>query len=77
MKINLAHELAHTFGYPDVYNNSWHDQSGTVCFMEKYETNSAIGFCESVQYGGEPLCSYCLNLLPTYAQNCYHPGNIG
>ena len=61
MAINLVHEIVHTFGMPDVYDNTGHDlEDGTRCIMERFDGNTAEQFYAAVDAGNmAPFCSSC------------------
>ena len=61
MAINLVHEIVHTFGMPDVYDNTGHDlEDGTRCIMERFDGNTAEQFYAAVEAGNiAPFCSSC------------------
>ena len=61
MAINLVHEIVHTFGMPDVYDNPGHDfEDDTRCIMERFDGNTAEQFYAAVDAGNmAPFCSSC------------------
>lgn len=70
MSIILAHEIAHTLGLKEVYDNQYGDYaghdtaSGGLCIMVNGAGRLAPGFYERVQEGEcAGLCDYCLPCL--------------
>ena len=63
MAINLVHEITHTFGMPDVYNNSNHSSSDSyTCVMQKYcyDENDAVIFYNAIKSGDcNAFCPDC------------------
>ena len=70
MSITLAHEIAHTLGMSDVYNNSYypnvtvHTNYATVpCIMAYFDQANAENFYQSIQNGTSAFCADCIELL--------------
>ena len=71
MAITIAHEIAHTLGLDEVYNDSYGDCSdhdgadGLQCVMENFSAEySANAFYEGVKNGTlSGLCDYCIEKL--------------
>lgn len=70
ISVNLAHEIAHTLGLKEVYDNQYGDYaghdtaSGGLCIMVNGAGRLAPGFYERVQEGEcAGLCDYCLGKL--------------
>ena len=63
MAINLVHEITHTFGMPDVYNNSNHALLNYyTCVMQKYRgnNNEVVDFYNDISSGEDyAFCSEC------------------
>ena len=61
MAITLIHEMAHTFGMPDVYTDTSHDVSGGyVCAMEGYDPGTAWAYYNAIENGiKQPFCQSC------------------
>ena len=65
MALILAHEIAHTMGMDDVYDNLGHDQRDAyVCIMEHYEEEYANKYYDKILSGEkEPFCESCKETL--------------
>jgi len=65
MALILAHEIAHTMGMDEVYDNPGHDQHNAyVCIMEHYEEEYANKYYEKILSGDkEPFCESCKETL--------------
>lgn len=77
MTLNLVHEIAHTLGMDDVYNNSGHDVAkDTICVMEAFDENTAYNFYSNV-YGNNqsPFCNSCDTAMKNYTSNISISGN--
>ena len=74
----LAHEIAHTLGLPDVYNNPGHDvENDYVCVMEKYYSAEANEFYTEILDGSAlPFCPSCTSSLSTLLPTKLYHGNI-
>lgn len=62
---SLAHELAHSFGLGEMYNEANHDVLGdTCCLLEKFDPDTAYDFYLDVLNGdAEAFCPSCRELL--------------
>ena len=80
MSINLAHEVAHTLGLKEIYNNDyeddsivngtpWHDNDETgMCIMKSYETIDVSDlYRQTLADEASALCDYCIGKLHTEA----------
>jgi hypothetical protein len=80
MSINLAHEVAHTLGLKEIYNNDyeddsivngppWHDNDETgMCIMKSYGTYDAPKlYSQTLDSQASALCDYCIGKLHTEA----------
>lgn len=66
ISITLAHEVAHTLGLGEIYNDSYGDNitdhkssDGTCCIMAKLHADELINIYTNEQ----PLCDYCTQKL--------------
>ena len=76
MSINLAHEMAHTLGYDDVYNNEGHDSENYQCIMSKVITAQTVEFYNDIISGeAEPFCPSCRAGIAEKAQTALYFGN--
>jgi hypothetical protein len=82
MSINLAHEVAHTLGLKEIYNNdyeddsivngkTWHDDgsvTSNMCIMKHYDGYDASElYTQTVNGEASALCDYCIGKLHTEA----------
>ena len=80
MALNLAHEVAHTLGLKEIYNNAydddsivngtpWHDNDETgMCIMKSYATIDVSDLYRQTLAGeASALCDYCIGKLHTEA----------
>ena len=70
MAIILAHEIAHTLGVNDVYNNSYYpdvtvhtNYASVQCIMAYFDQANAENFYQSIQNGTSAFCTDCIELL--------------
>ncbi len=77
MSLVLAHEIAHTFGMEEVYDDDQHDTLDSfTCVMEVFEGNYAGIFYRSiVENGADPFCDNCKEKLRTLVWQKIHLGN--
>ena len=79
MAITLVHEVAHTFGMGDVYDNEGHDvDDGYECVMELIETEYASGYYMDLllnRNGATPFCDSCMETLQPLVPKKLHKGN--
>ena len=89
MAINLAHEVAHTLGLKEIYENEYHDDSlvnGTTwhadtenknnaCIMKYYDGYLPSTLYTNVTLWSEPaLCDYCVGKLKFYMLDDVYEG---
>ena len=82
MSINLAHEVAHTLGLKEIYNNAyeddpivngttWHDDETdryNMCIMRSYGAYDAPKlYSQTLDSQASALCDYCIGKLHTEA----------
>ncbi|MFA7206097.1 MAG: RICIN domain-containing protein [Saccharofermentanales bacterium] len=80
-KAVLIHEMAHSFGHRDVYDDDGHDQIFiTGCAMEKYKVElwpyePVKDFIEDVENGDVAFCEDCIDEMEPLIENRYFAGN--
>ena len=65
MSLVLAHELAHTFGMNDVYNNEEHKADNNNCIMDGGDTSEMAEYCYNLIYGEENVYAFCDSCFST------------
>lgn len=69
MSLILAHEIAHTLGMSDVYNNltyanAPHISNNSECIMELFGNIDASSFYDNILYNDyPPMCADCIQIL--------------
>ena len=78
MSISLAHEIAHTLGMDDVYDNEEHKIKSEMCIMDYFDKETADDFYDAIKSGdAEPFCSSCMEKMFEYTSNINITGNQG
>lgn len=65
MAIVLAHEIAHTLGLEEMYDNKKYpdhdgDEDEMQCIMEETEISGICGLYEKINNGGDAFCADCI-----------------
>ena len=71
--------MAHCFGMNDVYNNEGHDQNGTSCVMERFESGNAHAYYQAVlsrENESMGFCASCKETMKDLTSNIDIQGNV-
>ena len=76
MSIVLAHEIAHTLGIEEMYDNKKYpdhdgDEDEMQCIMEETEISGIRDLYEKIINGGDAFCEYCIVELGAIPDDAY------